>query len=35
MLEPHESFRLWLTSEPHDKFPALLLSQSLKVTFEV
>jgi dynein heavy chain 2 len=34
MLEPHESFRLWLTSEPHDKFPALLLSQSLKVTFE-
>jgi len=34
MLEPHENFRLWLTSEPHDKFPALLLTQSLKITFQ-
>ncbi|CAN0042899.1 unnamed protein product [Ascophyllum nodosum] len=33
-LEPHPDFRLWLTTEPHDEFPPLLLQQSLKVTFE-
>lgn len=27
-------FRLWLTTEPHDAFPLVLLEQSLKVAFE-
>jgi len=31
---PAASFRLWLTTEPHDNFPAILLQQSLKVTYE-
>ena len=30
-LEPHADFRLWLTTEPHEQFPPLLLQQSLKV----
>ena len=34
LLKPHPDFRLWLTSEPHDAFPSILLSSSLKVTFE-
>ena len=33
-LEPDDSFRLWLTTEPHPRFPPILLQQSLKVTFE-
>ena len=33
-LEPDENFRLWLTTEPHPRFPPILLQQSLKVTFE-
>ncbi|CAN0404947.1 unnamed protein product, partial [Ectocarpus sp. 12 AP-2014] len=33
-LEPHADFRLWLTTEPHEQFPPLLLQQSLKITFE-
>lgn len=33
-LEPHPEFRLWLTTEPHDEFPPLLLQQSLKVTIK-
>jgi dynein heavy chain 2 len=33
-LEHHQDFRLWLTSEQHDKFPSILLQQSLKATFE-
>jgi len=33
-LDAHPSFRLFLTSEPHPKFPATLLEGSLKVTFE-
>ncbi|CAM9367763.1 unnamed protein product [Discosporangium mesarthrocarpum] len=33
-LETHQDFRLWLTTEPHNEFPPLLLQQSLKVTFE-
>nr|CAB3240329.1 cytoplasmic dynein 2 heavy chain 1-like [Phallusia mammillata] len=33
-LTPHESFRLWLTSEVHVKFPTILLQSSLKITYE-
>ena len=33
-LEPHDDFRLWLTSEAHNSFPSILLQQSLKATFE-
>ena len=33
-LTPHENFRLWLTTEQHEKFPTILLQQSLKITFE-
>ena len=33
-LEPHNDFRLWLTSEAHNSFPSILLQQSLKATFE-
>lgn len=31
---PHASFRLFLTTEPHPKFPAILLQSSLKVSYE-
>ncbi|KAJ3052007.1 hypothetical protein HK097_006986 [Rhizophlyctis rosea] len=30
----HENFRLWMTSEPHSKFPANLLQNCLKITVE-
>ena len=30
----HETFRLWLTTEVHDKFPINLLQSSIKYTFE-
>lgn len=33
-LKPKDTFRLWLTTEPHEKFPNILLQQSLKVTYE-
>ena len=33
-LEPHNSFRLWLTTESHPKFPPILLQSSLKITYE-
>ena len=33
-LEPHENFRLWLTTESHPKFPPILLQSSLKITYE-
>lgn len=29
--KPHKDFRLWLTSEPTDKFPLGILQSSLKV----
>ncbi|KAG2426397.1 hypothetical protein HYH02_014824 [Chlamydomonas schloesseri] len=34
MLQKHDNFRIFLTSEPHPKFPSTLLEMSLKVTFE-
>nr|ADI46856.1 DHC1bf [Volvox carteri f. nagariensis] len=34
MMPKHENFRLFLTSEPHPKFPSTLLEISLKITFE-
>ena len=30
----HEQFRLWLTTEVHDKYPINLLQASIKYTFE-
>jgi dynein heavy chain 2 len=32
--EPHKDFRLWLTTEAHAEFPAILLQQSFKITYE-
>ena len=32
--KPHPDFRLWLTTEAHARFPAILLQQSFKMTFE-
>ena len=34
VLKAHEDFRLFLTSEPHAKFPSSLLEGSLKITYE-
>ena len=34
MLNPDKKFRLWLTSEPHTKFPSIFLQSSLKITYE-
>ncbi|KAH3759574.1 cytoplasmic dynein 2 heavy chain 1 [Pelomyxa schiedti] len=31
---PHENFRLWLTSESHEKISPILLQSSLKITYE-
>jgi dynein heavy chain 2 len=33
-IEPHQDFRLFLTSESHPSFTSILLQQSLKATFE-
>ncbi|CAD7952833.1 unnamed protein product, partial [Amoebophrya sp. A25] len=30
----HHNFRCWLTTEPHLKFPPILLESSLKITYE-
>jgi dynein heavy chain len=30
----HEEFRLWITCEPHNKFPLGLLQRTIKVTNE-
>jgi dynein heavy chain 2 len=30
----HDNFRLWLTTEPHQKFSPILLHGSLKITYE-
>ena len=34
VLDPHPDFRLWLTTEPTDKFPLGILQRSLKVVTE-
>lgn len=34
MKEPHKDFRLWLTTEPTDRFPLGILQRSLKVVTE-
>jgi dynein heavy chain 2 len=33
-LQPHPNFRCWLTTEPHARFPPIILETSLKVTYE-
>ena len=30
----HQNFKLWLTAEPHPKFPAILLESCSKITYE-
>lgn len=34
LLNPHKNFRLFLTTEAHNEFPSILLSQCLKVMIE-
>ena len=34
MNELHSDFRLWLTAEPHPKFPTVMLESCLKITYE-
>ena len=34
IMKPNENFRLWLTTEAHNKFPAILLQSSLKISYE-
>jgi hypothetical protein len=32
--KPHENFRLWLSSDPHPKFPISILQRAIKLTTE-
>ncbi|KAH7718366.1 cytoplasmic dynein 2 heavy chain 1-like protein [Aphelenchoides avenae] len=32
--KPHDDFRLWLTAEADDRFPAVFLQEALKLSFE-
>eukprot|EP00668_Euglena_longa_P046636 GGOE01062321.1.p1 GENE.GGOE01062321.1~~GGOE01062321.1.p1 ORF type:complete len:2198 (+),score=861.46 GGOE01062321.1:644-6595(+) len=32
--KPHENFRIWLSSTPHEKFPIAILQQGIKMTTE-
>ena len=34
MLKPHKDFRLFLTTEAHHKFPAILLETCFKISYE-
>jgi dynein heavy chain len=34
LVRPHKDFRLWLTTEPSDRFPPGILQRSLKVVTE-
>jgi hypothetical protein len=34
-LKTNSDFRLWLTAEPHEQFPAILAESCLKVAYEV
>lgn len=34
MQKPHKDFRLWLTTQPTDRFPLGILQKSLKVVTE-
>lgn len=31
----HKDFRLWMTTEAHDNFPEVLLSATIKISYEV
>jgi len=33
-MEPHDNFRLFLTTEAHEKFPPILLESCFKVSYE-
>lgn len=33
-LSPHKDFRLWLVTEPHDKFSSVLTQTCLKISYE-
>ncbi|XP_024218673.2 cytoplasmic dynein 2 heavy chain 1 [Halyomorpha halys] len=33
-IKPHKNFRIWLTTEPNEKFPPGFLNQCFKITYE-